>query len=83
MSDRFLEKPINITFCVKLGKNACGTCATLSEAVNGTNSSNRTHMSESQMKTMLIIFFSISRLLFALNLFHKANQSTELITWKY
>jgi hypothetical protein len=32
MSDRFLEQRINIKFCVKLGKNASGTCVMLSEA---------------------------------------------------
>jgi uncharacterized metal-binding protein len=35
MRDRFLEKRINITFCVKLGKNASDTCAVLSETYGG------------------------------------------------
>jgi len=30
-----LEQPINIKFCVKLGKNASDTCAMLSEAYEG------------------------------------------------
>jgi len=32
MSDWFLEQQINITFCMKLGKNASDTCTMLSEA---------------------------------------------------
>jgi len=32
MSDRFLEQQIDITFCVKLGKNESDTCTLLSEA---------------------------------------------------
>jgi hypothetical protein len=35
MSDRFLEQPINIQHCVKLGKNASDTCAMLSKAYEG------------------------------------------------
>jgi hypothetical protein len=32
MSDRFLEQEIDVKFCLKLGNNASGTCAVLSEA---------------------------------------------------
>jgi len=39
-------------------------------------------MSKSQMKTRIITFFDIS-VLFTLNSFHKAKQSTQLIMWKY
>jgi hypothetical protein len=35
MRGRFLEKQIHIKFCVKLGKNASGACAVLSEAYEG------------------------------------------------
>jgi hypothetical protein len=35
ISDLFLEQRNNIKFCVKLGNNASGTCAMLSEAYGG------------------------------------------------
>jgi hypothetical protein len=35
MSDRLVEQRINIKFCLKLGKNASGTCALLPEAYWG------------------------------------------------
>jgi len=65
MSDQFLEKRINIKFCVKLGKNARDTCVMLAEAYGGEamkkssvlsliNCSQRARMSKSQMKTMII-----------------------------
>jgi hypothetical protein len=35
MSDRFVERQINIKFCVTLGENASDTCALVSEAYGG------------------------------------------------
>jgi hypothetical protein len=35
MNDWFLKQQINISFCVKLGKNASETCAMSSKAYGG------------------------------------------------
>jgi hypothetical protein len=67
MSDRFSEHRINIKFCVKLEKNACDTCALLSEVYGGEVIkiikcfwvAQTVCMSKSQMKTMFITFFDI------------------------
>jgi hypothetical protein len=93
MNDRFSEQRINIKFCMKLGKNASDTCATLSKAygeklwksqvfLSGINDSKRACISESQIKTMLILFFN-TKVLFTFSPFHKAKVSTKLIVWKY
>jgi hypothetical protein len=69
MRDWFLEKKINIKFCVKLGKNAGDICAMLSETyrgeamkkssvLSGINCS-RACMLKSLMKTVLITFFNV------------------------
>jgi hypothetical protein len=70
MSDRLLEKRINIKFCVKLGNIVSRICVLYSEAygrdatkkssvLSGTNGSKSARMSKSQMKTMLITLFNI------------------------
>jgi hypothetical protein len=69
-SVRFLEQRINITFSVKLQKNASDPCAMFSEAhggediksqvfLGGINGSKKARMSMSQMKTMFVTFFDI------------------------
>jgi hypothetical protein len=80
MSKLFLEQRTNITFCVKLGKNASDTCAMLSEAYGGEAMKSRARMSKSQMKTTFITFFHIKGTVHFEFIPH-AKQSTRLIMW--
>jgi hypothetical protein len=79
---------------MKLGKNASDTCAVLSEAYGG-EATKKSSVSEhkwfkeglkSKDDVKITIedcssLSSISRVLFTLNSFHKAKQSTKLINW--
>jgi len=87
-----LEQRINTKLYVKLEKNASDTCAVLSEAygeklgksrvfLSGIIGSKKARMSKSQRQCLSLS--SVLTVLFSLNSFYEAKQSTKLITWKY
>jgi hypothetical protein len=95
MNYKVLEQQINIKFYAKLGKNASDIYVMLSKAykgetmkiscqvfLSGINGSKTVCILKSQIKIILSLSLT-SRVLFTLNSFHKAKQSTKLIMWKY